>query len=99
MKTFCQAAAGALVVLWSLLPASGAEPKGEPAWRPLPLIAGDKIADGWAQVGWGGFVVDEGKREPKRPETGWLGLQNHDPGDVVWFREVSVRPLPKAVAQ
>jgi hypothetical protein len=35
----------------------------------------------------------EGKREPKRPEWGYIGLQNHDPGDVVWFKEVSVRPL------
>ncbi len=38
----------------------------------------------------------EPKREPKRPEVGYLGLQNHDPGDVVWFKEVSVRPLPEA---
>ena len=36
----------------------------------------------------------EPKRDPKRPEAGYIGLQNHDPGDVVWFREVSVRPLP-----
>lgn len=36
----------------------------------------------------------EPKREPKRPVAGYLGLQNHDPGDVVWFKEVSVRPLP-----
>jgi hypothetical protein len=28
-----------------------------------------------------------------RPETGYIGLQNHDPGDEVWFKEVSVRPL------
>jgi hypothetical protein len=35
----------------------------------------------------------EPKREPARPETGYLGLQNHDPGDVVWFKEISVRPL------
>ena len=35
----------------------------------------------------------EPKREPKRPVEGYIGLQNHDPGDVVWFREVSVRPL------
>ena len=35
----------------------------------------------------------EPKREPKRPEAGYLGLQNHDPGDVVWFKEVSVRAL------
>lgn len=36
----------------------------------------------------------EPKREPKRPETGYIGLQNHDgPTDVVFFKEVSVRPL------
>ena len=35
----------------------------------------------------------EPKREPKRPEVGYLGLQNHDPGDIVWFKEISVRPL------
>ena len=38
----------------------------------------------------------EPKREPKRPQVGYIGLQNHDPGDVVWFKEVSVRPLPSA---
>jgi hypothetical protein len=36
----------------------------------------------------------EPKREPKRPQVGYIGLQNHDPGDVVWFKEISVRPLP-----
>jgi hypothetical protein len=35
----------------------------------------------------------EGKREPVRPTSGYIGLQNHDPGDVVWFKEVAVRPL------
>ncbi len=38
----------------------------------------------------------EPKREPKRPVTGYIGLQNHDPGDVVYFKEVSVRPLAKS---
>jgi len=28
--------------------------------------------------------------------NGYVGLQNHDPGDVVHFREVSVRPLEGA---
>jgi hypothetical protein len=37
----------------------------------------------------------EPKREPKRPTTGYIGLQNHDPGDVVYFKEVGVRPLPQ----
>ena len=41
----------------------------------------------------------EPKREPKRPGAGYIGLQNHDPGDVVWFKEVSVRPLPSAGAK
>jgi hypothetical protein len=36
----------------------------------------------------------EPKREPKRPQVGYIGLQNHDPGEIVWFKEVSVRPLP-----
>lgn len=30
-----------------------------------------------------------------RPIRGYIGLQNHDPGDVVYFREVSVRALPR----
>ena len=37
----------------------------------------------------------EPKRENKRPEVGYIGLQTHDPGDVVWFKEVSVRPLTR----
>jgi hypothetical protein len=36
----------------------------------------------------------EPSREAKRPTTGYFGLQTHDPGDVVYFKEVSVRPLP-----
>jgi hypothetical protein len=38
----------------------------------------------------------EPRREPKRPQVGYIGLQNHDPGDVVTFKEVSVRPLAGA---
>lgn len=37
----------------------------------------------------------EPKREHERPEAGYIGLQNHDPGDVVYYKEVSVRPLPE----
>jgi hypothetical protein len=36
----------------------------------------------------------EPKRDTTRPQSGYIGLQNHDPGDVVYFKEVSVRPLP-----
>jgi len=35
----------------------------------------------------------EPKREYKRPEVGYVGLQTHDPGDIVYFKEISVRPL------
>jgi hypothetical protein len=35
----------------------------------------------------------EPSRDAKRPTTGYIGLQTHDPGDVVYFKEVSVRPL------
>ncbi len=38
----------------------------------------------------------EPKREHLRPRKGYIGLQNHDPGDVVDFREISVRSLPLA---
>jgi hypothetical protein len=38
-------------------------------------------------------IWHEPKREPKRPETGYIGLQTHDPKDIVWFKEISVRPL------
>ncbi|MBW8885784.1 MAG: DUF1080 domain-containing protein, partial [Planctomycetia bacterium] len=37
----------------------------------------------------------EPKREYKRPEVGYIGLQTHDPGDIVFFREISVRSLDK----
>ena len=34
-------------------------------------------------------------REIQRPAHGYIGLQNHDPGDLVWFKEVAVRELKK----
>ena len=37
----------------------------------------------------------EPKRDSKRPQAGYLRLQNHDPSDMVHFKEVSVRPLEK----
>jgi hypothetical protein len=37
----------------------------------------------------------EPNRDPPRPRQGYLGLQNHDPGDVVDFKEIAIRPLPE----
>jgi ketosteroid isomerase-like protein len=39
----------------------------------------------------------EPDRGPRAAE-GYIGLQNHSDKDVVWFKEVSVRPLPPAGA-
>lgn len=36
----------------------------------------------------------EPQRGP-RPEEGWFGLQNHGKNDVVFFKEVAIRPLTK----
>lgn len=37
----------------------------------------------------------EPKREPKRPTAGYIGLQTHDPGDIVYFKDIAVRALGK----
>lgn len=38
--------------------------------------------------------VDEGEPDRgRRPDFGYLGLQNHNEGSVVYFREVAVQPL------
>jgi hypothetical protein len=35
----------------------------------------------------------EPDRTPARPREGYIGIQNHKEKDVVWFKEISVRPL------
>jgi hypothetical protein len=75
-------------------------------WRTMIItLAGDRVSvdvDGARVSDFDPKSVDiparknwpEPKREAKRPEVGYIGLQNHDPGDIVWFKEVSVRALP-----
>lgn len=89
--------------IYSLAPSS-AEPKSG-QWRTMIVtLKGERIAvdlDGQRVSDFdpaGANVPPrktwtEPKREPKRPVVGYLGLQNHDPGDIVWFKEISVRPL------
>lgn len=89
--------------IYSMAPSTAKAKPGE--WRTMIItLAGEKISvdiDGErttefdpksptipARTKW-----PEPKREPVRPRAGYLGLQNHDPGDFVWFKEVSVRPL------
>jgi hypothetical protein len=93
--------------IYSLAPANGGAAKpGE--WQTMVItLAGAKIfvdLDGERITSFDSTSTDlparkawhEPKREHRRPESGYIGLQNHDPGDMVWFSEVSIRPVPKA---
>ena len=92
--------------LYSLAPVSGQVKKPAGEWRTMIItLAGNKIfvdLDGHRVTHFDSTDSKlpprkqwhEPKREPKRPQAGYIGLQNHDPGDVVWFKEISVRPLP-----
>ena len=97
--------------IYSLAPSSAVSKQAAGEWRTMIItLAGDQIfvdldeqritkfdphnPDLPPQKQW-----YEPKREPKRPEAGYIGLQNHDPGDIVWFKEVSVRKLPPADAK
>ena len=31
----------------------------------------------------------------RRPEFGWFGLQNHSDNDIVFFKEVAIKPIKK----
>jgi hypothetical protein len=96
--------------IYSLAPSSFAS-KNAGEWRTMVItLSGEKIRvdlDGQRVSTFDPKNPDlpprkqwhEPKREPARPEAGYLGLQNHDPGDVVWFKEVSVRALPAGGAK
>jgi hypothetical protein len=91
--------------IYSLSPAAPAPARPPAQWRTMVItLQGERIlvdVDGSRLTSFdpGSPEVPprkqwaEPRREPKRPLSGFIGLQNHDPGDVVYFREVSVRPL------
>ncbi|MGI8602080.1 MAG: 3-keto-disaccharide hydrolase [Verrucomicrobiales bacterium] len=97
--------------IYSLATASGVPKKAPGEWRTMIVtLAGNRIfvdLDGQRITSFDPASPElpprkqwhEPKREPKRPESGYIGLQTHDPGDVVWFKEVSVRPLTPASAK
>jgi len=92
--------------IYSLAPSSAVSTKPPGEWKTMIItLAGNRIFVDLEGQRITSFDPDgpnvprdrkwfEPRRETKRPEIGWFGLQNHDPGDVVWFREISVRPLP-----
>ena len=95
--------------VYSLTQAEAAPPakadRGAGAWRTMTItLQGERVTvdlDGTRVSSFDPTAATpparkqwyEPKREPKRPTKGYIGLQTHDPGDVVWFKEVSVRPL------
>jgi hypothetical protein len=91
--------------IYSLTKAEAAPAKDTGAWRTMVItLKGERVTvdlDGRQVSTFDATAGDvpppkewyEPKREPKRPAKGYIGLQTHDPGDVVWFKEVSVRPL------
>jgi molybdate transport system substrate-binding protein len=94
--------------VYSLAKSAAAPAKTPPEWRTMVItLRGDLIEvdlDGKRVTTFDPAGKDvpadrkwfEPKREHRRPAAGYIGLQNHDPGDVVYFKEVSVRPLAKA---
>ncbi len=97
--------------IYSLAPASGPVKDATTGWKTMVItLEGTKIDieyEGQHITSFDSTTTNlpargiwwEPKREPKRPEKGYIGLQTHDPKDIVWFKEISVRPLPKSVAK
>jgi hypothetical protein len=97
--------------VYSLAPAAeAAQPaaaEGNPAWRTMIItldgnlvrveVDGKQLTqfDPASEKNPPRKAWHEPKREHRRPEAGYIGLQTHDPGDEVWFKAVSVRPLGK----
>ena len=91
--------------IYSLAESKPAPPAEPGAWRTMIItLRGEQIlvdVDGKRVATFDATAADlperkiwhEPKREPKRPLKGYIGLQTHDPGDVVYFKELSVRPL------
>lgn len=91
--------------IYSVAPASGPVKDASTGWKTMVItLDGSKISvdyEGERITNFDSTTTNlpprkiwwQPKREPKRPEAGYIGLQTHDPGDIVWFKEISVRPL------
>jgi hypothetical protein len=91
--------------IYSLAPASGGQKDASTGWKTMVItLDGERIFVDYEGQRVTTFdssapnlpprkIWHEPKREHKRPQKGYIGLQTHDPGDIVWFKEISVRPL------
>ena len=91
--------------IYSLAEAAALPAKTTAEWRTMTItLEGERISvevDGKAVSKFDASAANlpprkswsEPIREIRRPTYGYIGLQNHDPGDVVWFKQVAVRSL------
>lgn len=91
--------------VYSLAPTTYDPPPEADRWRTMVItLDGDRVLvdiDGQRVTTFDATNSDipprtqwhEPSRGAKRPHSGYIGLQTHDPGDVVYFKEISVRPL------
>jgi hypothetical protein len=89
--------------IYSLAKAAPVSKKPQSDWRTMIItLEGQRITvdvDGQRLSSFDAGATDhpprkhwsEPIRDVQRPTRGYIGLQNHDPGDVVWFKEVNVR--------
>ena len=92
--------------IYSLAPAGGEKKDASTGWKTMVItLDGEKIFVDYEGERVTTFdatapnlperkIWHAPKREHKRPQKGYIGLQTHDPGDEVWFKEIAVRPLP-----
>jgi hypothetical protein len=91
--------------LYSLAPAAPAPDASADGWRTMIITLQGTVVlvelDGRPLTHFDSATADlpprkqwyEPKRDIPRAQVGYIGLQTHDPGDIVAFKEVSVRPL------
>ena len=59
----------------------------------IVYLNGVKVTDYWEGQPVPPRKLEYEPQRGRRPDSGWIGLQNHSDSDVVDFREVAVKPL------
>ena len=63
--------------------------------RTIVFVNGEKVTDYTEGDPVPDRIFDFEPYRGPRPDSGYLGIQNHGDADVVYFREIAVRPLKK----
>ncbi|HLI93099.1 MAG TPA: DUF1080 domain-containing protein [Puia sp.] len=62
--------------------------------RTIVYVNGQKVTDYTEGQPVPARKFDFEPQRGRRPDSGWIGLQNHSDKDIVYFKEVAERPLP-----